>query len=254
LPGVFLDSKTVTNSLSLAQAKAQKKRQAYDQRRNKTEALRAVAAKAEEAASLSDRATVLEEELRQLIARIDERADIRLGALLQARMVKPSAVVTSWGSSRVEHIGELSKRDFRRAVLRLFNGLDPVGKTREDSIHSKGSVKTPATARLVSRSASQRTYQSEAEASAEEAELAAEIDGVFDTFDADRNGWLDADETLSMVRTLQGAANQATGERRMKEKESRLVRSRADRLGVVALREVRDAVCEHSSRHTDFEC
>ena len=25
-------------------------------------------------------------------------------------------------------------------------------------------------------------------------------------------------------------------------------------LGVVALREVRDAVCEHSSRHTDFEC
>ena len=49
-----------------------------------------MAAKAEEAASLSDRATVLEEELRQLIARIDERADIRLGALLQARMVKPS--------------------------------------------------------------------------------------------------------------------------------------------------------------------
>jgi len=251
LPGVFLDSKTVTNSLSLAQAKAQKKRQAFDQRRNKTEALRAVAAKAEEAASLSDRATVLEEELRQLIARIDERAaDIRLGALLQARMVKPSAVVTSWGSSRVEHIGELSKRDFRRAVLRLFNGLDPVGKTREDS---KGSVKTPTTARLA-RSASQRTYQSEAELAAEEAALAAEIDGVFDTFDADRNGWLDADETLSMVRTLQGAANQATGERRMKEKESRSVRSRADRLGVVALREVRDAVCEHSSRHTDFEC
>lgn len=250
MPGVFLDSKTVTNSLSLAQAKAQKKRQAFDQRRNKTEALRAVAAKAEEAASLSDRATVLEEELRQLIARIDERADIRLGALMQARMVKPSAVVTSWGSSRVEHIGELSKRDFRRAVLRLFNGLDPVGKTREDS---KGSVKTPATARLA-RSASQRTYQSEAELAAEEAALAAEIDGVFDTFDADRNGWLDADETLSMVRTLQGAANQATGERRMKEKESRSVRSRADRLGVVALREVRDAVCEHSSRHTDFEC
>lgn len=250
MPGVFLDSKTVTNSLSLAQAKAQKKRQAFDQRRNKTEALRAVAAKAEEAASLSDRATVLEEELRQLIARIDERADIRLGALMQARMVKPSAVVTSWGSSRVEHIGELSKRDFRRAVLRLFNGLDPVGKTREDS---KGSVKTPATARHA-RSASQRTYQSEAELAAEEAALAAEIDGVFDTFDADRNGWLDADETLSMVRTLQGAANQATGERRMKEKESRSVRSRADRLGVVALREVRDAVCEHSSRHTDFEC
>ena len=240
----------MTNSLSLAQAKAQKKRHAFDQRRNKTEALRAVAAKAEEAASLSDRATVLEEELRQLIARIDERADIRLGALLQARMVKPSAVVTSWGSSRVEHICELSKRDFRRAVLRLFNGLDPVGKTREDS---KGSVKTPATARLA-RSASQRTYQSEAELAAEEAALAAEIDGVFDTFDADRNGWLDADETLSMVRTLQGAANQATGERRMKEKESRSVRSRADRLGVVALREVRDAVCEHSSRHTDFEC
>jgi hypothetical protein len=105
---------------------------------------------------------VLEEELRQLIARIDERADIRLGALLQARMVKPSAVVTSWGSSRVEHICELSKRDFRRAVLRLFNGLDPVGKTREDS---KGSVKTPATARLA-RSASQRTYQSEAELAA----------------------------------------------------------------------------------------
>lgn len=253
MPGIFLDSKTVTNSLSLAQAKAQKKRHALDQRRSKTEALRALAAKAEEEADLSDRATVLEEELRQLITHKDERADLRLGALLQARMVKPSAVVTSWGSSRVEHIGELSKRDFRRAVLRLFNGLDPVGKTREDN---KGSVKPPATARLA-RSVSQTTYQSyqsKAEASAEEAALAAEIDGVFDTFDADRNGWLDADETLSMIRTLQGAANKATSERRMKEKESRSVRSRADRLGVVALREVRDAVSEHSSRHSDFEC
>ena len=250
----------MTNSLSLAQAKAQKKRHALDQRRSKTEALRALAAKAEEEADLSDRATVLEEELRQLITHKDERADLRLGALLQARMVKPSAVVTSWGSSRVEHIGELSKcstrlskRDFRRAVLRLFNGLDPVGKTREDN---KGSVKPPATARLA-RSVSQTTYQSyqsKAEASAEEAALAAEIDGVFDTFDADRNGWLDADETLCMIRTLQGAANKATSERRMKEKESRSVRSRADRLGVVALREVRDAVSEHSSRHSDFEC
>ena len=235
----------MTNSLSLAQAKAQKKRQAFDQRRNKTEALRAVAAKAEEAASLSDRATVLEEELRQLIARIDERADIRLGALLQARMVKPSAVVTSWGSSRGEHAGELSKADFRNAVIRLFKGLPPI-KTRSED-HKATTVSTPpATERLGTRLSS----QSAADESAEQAALAAEIDGVFDIFDADHGGYLDAEEALNMIKQLQLIGNKAATERRSKEYEVFSTRGRANRMGM----SVRQAAAQLDTMQNPMAC
>jgi hypothetical protein len=74
---------------------------------------------------------VLEEELEVMVAGINERADLRFGALLQARGVKAKAVVSSWGSSRGEHAGELSKEDFRRAVIRLFKGLPPTVTRRE---------------------------------------------------------------------------------------------------------------------------
>ena len=47
------------------------------------------------------------------------RADIRLGALLFRRRIKPGAVVTTWAKSKGVHAGELSRKEFREEVQNL---------------------------------------------------------------------------------------------------------------------------------------
>jgi hypothetical protein len=181
---------------------------------------------------------VLEEELEAMVAGINERADLRFGALLQARGVKAKAVVGSWGSSRGEHAGELSKEDFRRAVIRLFKGLPPTVTRREkDQLGA----------------ATERDSRPDAMEAHEEAALELEIDGVFDMFDADHGGYLDAGEALTMIKTLQQAGDKAVTERRAKEFEARAVRTRANERGLLAMEAERKLNKAH--QHGDsFAC
>ena len=243
--GGSLDLKELGICLSLAQQKAQQKRNAPDPSRIKAEAIRAKAAEAEEAAALADRAAVLEEELEVMVAGINERADLRFGALLQARGVKAKAVVGSWGSSRGEHAGELSKEDFRRAVIRLFKGLPPKLTKQELS----GGATARGTEAGVQHGVQSAEVQMKAHAS--EAALELEIDGVFDMFDADRGGYLDADEALNMIKTLQSTGDKAAKDSRFKEYEVRAVRSRANRLGLLVREAARSSNAEHDS---SFAC
>ena len=88
-------------------------------------------------------------------------------------------------------------------------------------------------------------------AHASEAALELEIDGVFDMFDADRGGYLDADEALNMIKTLQSTGDKAAKDRRFKEYEVRAVRSRANRLGLLVREAARSSNAEHDS---SFAC
>ena len=231
--GGVLDLKELNECLAGAMKKAQKNK------------IRKKAEEAEEAANLSDRAMELEGELQKMITDFDKRADLRLGALLQARMVKPAAVVTSWGSSRGEHAGELSKADFRNAVIRLFKGLPPI-KTRGEDHKATMMGTPPATERLGTRLSS----QSAADESAEQAALATEIDGVFDIFDADHGGYLDAEEALNMIKQLQLTGNKAATERRSKEYEVLTTRARANRMGI----HVRQAAAQLDAMQNPMAC
>jgi hypothetical protein len=172
---------------------------------------------------------VLEEELEVMVAGINERADLRFGALLQARGVKAAQVVVTWGSSRGEHAGELSKEDFRRAVIRLLKGLPPKLTKQELS----GGAIAKGMEYGVQHGVQSAEEQMRAQAS--EAALEFEIDGVFDMFDADRGGYLDAGEALTMIKTLQQAGDKAVTERRAKEFEARAVRTRANERGLLAM-------------------
>ena len=243
--GGSLNLKELNTCLSLAQQKAQQKRNAPDPSRMRSEALRAKAAEAEEAAALADRAAVLEEELEVMVAGMNQRADLRFGALLQARGVKAAQVVVTWGSSRGEHAGELSKEDFRRAVIRLFKGLPPKLTKQELS----GGATARGTEAGVQHGVQSAEVQMKAHAS--EAALELEIDGVFDMFDADRGGYLDADEALNMIKTLQSTGDKAAKDRRFKEYEVRAVRSRANRLGLLVREAARSSNAEHDS---SFAC
>lgn len=75
---------------------------------------------AQEAAEAAAHADALEQSMAEHAQRLLSRADVRLGALLQKRMIKPGEVVVHWAKSKGEHAGELSKEDFRNAVLSLF--------------------------------------------------------------------------------------------------------------------------------------
>jgi hypothetical protein len=180
---------------------------------------------------------VLEEELEVIVADMNQRADLRFGALLQARGVKAAQVVVTWGSSRGEHAGELSKEDFRRAVIRLFKGLPPTATRREKD----------------QGAATERDSRPDGMEAHEEAALELEIDGVFDMFDADHGGYLDAGEALTMIKTLQQAGDKAVTERRAKEFEARAVRTRANERGLLAMEA--DRKLNKAQQHGDsFAC
>ena len=189
---------------------------------------------------------MLEKELEVMVADMNQRADLRFGALLQARGVKAAQVVVTWGSSRGEHAGELSKEDFRRAVIRLLKGLPPKLTKQELS----GGAIARGTEDGVQHGVQSAEGQMRAQAS--EAALELEIDGVFDMFDADHGGYLDAGEALTMIKTLQQAGDKAVTERRAKEFEARAVRSRANERGLLAMEAERKL---NKAQHGDsFAC
>ena len=63
----------------------------------------------DEAAAATQEANDLETALDEAAARLLARADVRLGRLLQKRMMLPGQVVVQWASSSGKHVGELSK-------------------------------------------------------------------------------------------------------------------------------------------------
>lgn len=77
---------------------------------------------ADEAADAVAKADALELGLEEFSKQLEGRADVRLGALLQKRMIKPGEFVVRFSKSVGASSGELSKSDFRKAVLQLFDG------------------------------------------------------------------------------------------------------------------------------------
>lgn len=75
----------------------------------------------EDAAAAMLQADAMEADLEEHSARMLTRADVRLGELLQKRLIKPGEFVVRFSKSSGANAGELSKADFRKAVLELFN-------------------------------------------------------------------------------------------------------------------------------------
>ena len=66
------------------------------------------------------------------VRELESRADVQLGSLLARRRVKAAAVVTEWSKSKGAHAGELSRAEFRAAVIQL--GLSSTSSTSTASI------------------------------------------------------------------------------------------------------------------------
>ena len=125
--GGSLDMKELKSALVQAQHKAKQweVQRKYDPVVAKAKALRQQAKLAEEATAITAQAEALEEELKEMKEHFGSRADIRLGALLFRRRIKPGAVVTTWAKSKGVHAGELSRKEFREEVQNL--GLAATG-------------------------------------------------------------------------------------------------------------------------------
>ena len=142
--GGSLDLKELRGALASTQKSATEFNNRPDPAQQKIQRLLKRAALADEAAEVTSQANGLEQALEEYSQELLSRADVRLGSLLQKRMIKPGEVVVHWAKSKGEHAGELSKADFRRAVLDLFKGRQKESKTkrmspREDDIGEEGS-------------------------------------------------------------------------------------------------------------------
>ena len=123
--GGSLDLKELRTALLGVQKEARKWRETPNPNLMKAKGLRSRARLADEAAAATSEADSLDQELVDLSLRLQSQADVRLGALLSRRRIKPGAVVTQWSKSRGAHAGELSKVEFREAVQHL--GLKEAG-------------------------------------------------------------------------------------------------------------------------------
>ena len=123
--GGVLDLKELRSALLRVRAEAAKWRDTPDPELERAKDLRRRAEMAMDAAKTAKRADELEAELDELTTKLESKADVRLGALLVRRCIKPSTVVMQWSTSRGDHAGELSKVEFRKAVQQL--GLDSKG-------------------------------------------------------------------------------------------------------------------------------
>ena len=121
----MLDLKELRSALIRVRAEAAKWRDTPDPELERAKDLRRRAEMAMDAAKTAKRADELEAELDELTTKLESKADVRLGALLVRRCIKPSTVVMQWSTSRGDHAGELSKVEFRKAVQQL--GLDSKG-------------------------------------------------------------------------------------------------------------------------------
>ena len=114
-----LDMNELRQALMGVMKEARNWKIAPDPLHEKAEALRHRAKLTDEAAAATAQAESIEKQLTEMTEQLESRADVRLGALLFRRRIKPGAVVTQWSKSRGEHAMELSKKEFRDAVIKL---------------------------------------------------------------------------------------------------------------------------------------
>lgn len=185
-----LDLKELRSALLKLQAaaKAHLANLEHDEGMLRTKVLRKRAKVADEAAESTAEAEHLENELLAFTERTAAQGDVQLGALLARRKIKPGAVVTHWAKGKGEHAGELSKKEFRVAVLAL--GLSGQSDT--------------------------------------------DIDKVFNMFDSDGGGYMDANEAKEMIRSLQRLAEEKEHETFRKTQAAQRVRAIATKKGTLA--------------------
>ena len=106
-----LDMNELRQALMGVMKEARNWKIAPDPLHEKAEALRHRAKLTDEAAAATAQAESIEKQLTEMTEQLESRADVRLGALLFRRRIKPGAVVTQWSKSRGEHAMELSKKE-----------------------------------------------------------------------------------------------------------------------------------------------
>ena len=132
--GGSLDLKELRSALLSVQSAAKAYKNTPDPNTEKVARLRERAKLAQDAAEATKQAEEMEAEYKDFVRATRARADFQLGELLSKRRIKPGAVVTSWAKSRGAHQGELSKKEFREAVLEL--GVSPESAAEIDEVFS----------------------------------------------------------------------------------------------------------------------
>ena len=128
-----------------------------------------------------------------------------------------------WAKSKGERQGELSREDFRRAVLDLWVGAsvrgkkDPKGSASWWQKSEGGGGGAGAAGGGDGSSAGKPTA----------CPWVDEIDGLFDRFDLDANGTLNEYEAKEMIKGLRQAGYEAAQQQRIQERKARASRERA---------------------------
>ena len=118
--GGSLDLKELRGALNDTMKEAKEYNTRPDPAQQHMQMLLKRAALAEDAAAATAQADAMDRELEEFSANMLSRADVRLGELLQKRMIKPGEFVVRFSKSQGASAGELSKADFRKAVMELF--------------------------------------------------------------------------------------------------------------------------------------
>lgn len=197
------------------------------------------AAVADQAAEATTLALQLEADVEDYNRELAQRADVRLGALLQKRLITPGEFVIRFGKAGTPTnvlAAELSKEDFRKAVSDLLAG----GRTKRkpkpgESEHTAGAAARPGLSSGSGSSLQPLEDVSMIMATTEE------IDAVFETYDADGGGTLDMSEAKTMLKGLQMAGREAEQTRRRKEVAAREQRFKATKRAALAMMEVSTA-------------
>ena len=148
-----------------------------------------------QAAEAVEAADAAEAELAALRSAIDAQLDAQLGLMLVRRKVRPGDLVSQYASGReVGHAGEMSKSDFRAMIKTL--GVRLAGEASDAS--------SPA--------------------------WRAAVDGLFDTLDPDRSGFLDSNEAIAALQKLRDAASAADEGRSNKARYAAAMRRKSERL------------------------
>lgn len=186
---------------------------------------------ADAAVAETAKADELEAEAARYGQELQLRTDVRLGLLLQKRLLTPSEFVLRFGKSGAPNdvlAAELSKTDFRHAVLELLAGHEKVKTKRGDGTHRGG---------LSHRSAESLSHAVPADRQVgnERSPTAEEIDAVFDQYDADHGGTMDMMEAKLMIKGLQVTGREADAVKRRMERAASAQRARASQISATAM-------------------
>ena len=135
--GGSLDLSELKGALNRVGEKARAWRSKTDPNAKKAVQLKARAKYLREAAEATRTVEKLEQEMEELLRQHSLSAEIRLGEVLAKRCIKPGQVVQQWSTSRGQHAGELSKKEFRTAVQGLGLANAGVSATDIDDVFDK---------------------------------------------------------------------------------------------------------------------